>query len=292
VSAESKYVQARGIQFHHRDWGGDGPTLILFHGDQRASGSWSAAARRLRDKFHVLALDARGHGDSEWAPRGYRMADRIEDVIAWLETMQLGPVRVAAHSTGAAVMAFAALKRPELFTDLMLVEMLAQIDERFLSNIAKRETETRRIWPSKKEYEEYLAWSRATRVWHPEVIHDVAQDETKDRPDGQVESKWAPQTYSIAEREGDMYQLYPQLPGLTRRTCLVLRAERTPEEIERAKAAMAGMQDGKLVLFEGVGHNVYMEQPDMTARLIADFMAGTPLPDRVQAPPRPAFAEG
>ena len=65
----SHCVNVEGIHLRYVDWGGDGPTMLLFHGDMRTSRSWDAVSRRLKDDYRVIALDARGHGDSDWTPQ-------------------------------------------------------------------------------------------------------------------------------------------------------------------------------------------------------------------------------
>jgi pimeloyl-ACP methyl ester carboxylesterase len=268
------------------DWGNGGPPLLLLHGDQRSSRSWDAVARRLRDRFHVLAFDSRGHGESDWSPRGYRTADRVADYLAFLEAASLSGLTVAAHSTGAGVATFAALQRPDLFQHLFLIEPLLLLDERFQSNVMPRETETRRFWPSRQEYYHYLLWHRATNVWAREVAWDVAHYEARELPDGRVESMWAPQTFNAEERRDDFYDLRPRLPELQAPTCILVSGSRGDDTIGPLAEVIPQMHRGQLVVFDGVGHNVYMEQPQITADLIADHVAGRALPGRIAAPAR------
>ena len=82
--------------------------LLLLHGDMRTARSWDAVARELRGEFHVVAQDARGHGDSEWPETGYTFAQRVDD-LEGVHGRGWGcrGVSVAAHSTGGVVAAAA-----------------------------------------------------------------------------------------------------------------------------------------------------------------------------------------
>jgi pimeloyl-ACP methyl ester carboxylesterase len=62
-------------RFHYLDWGGSGTPIIFLHGGGINAHTWDCVAVMLRDRFRCVALDQRGHGDSEWSPVvDYRIA--------------------------------------------------------------------------------------------------------------------------------------------------------------------------------------------------------------------------
>ena len=68
---EDKSLTLNGLHFHYRDWGNSvASPLVLLHGGWGNARHWDTAARALADQFRVLALDLRGHGESEHAPDG------------------------------------------------------------------------------------------------------------------------------------------------------------------------------------------------------------------------------
>ncbi len=284
VEPESRFVTVRGVRLHYVDWGDQGPPLLLFHGDQRTSRSWDAVARHLRDRFHVLALDGRGHGESEWTHRGYRTADRVADFLGFMQAIDLRGVHLAGHSTGGGVLAFAALQNPGLVRSLFLIEPLLVLDKRFQDNAQRRETDVRRSWPSREEFYAYLRWHRATSIWDPEVIEAVGEHEVRELSDGSVESRWAPESFNAEERQDDYYDLHAQLPGLQMPACVLLSGSRAGPSIGATGEAISRMHRGQLVVFDGVGHNIYMEQPRTVADLLEVFITGRTLPERIAAP--------
>src|ERR1700748_2459465 len=82
-------LELGGLNFHYTDWGGDGPPLVMLHGLSGHARTWDHTAAALRGRYRVLALDQRGHGDSDWAPQ-YGFGPMAGDLLAFLDAMQLG----------------------------------------------------------------------------------------------------------------------------------------------------------------------------------------------------------
>ena len=64
------------LRLHYVDWGNPGkPPLLLVHGGRDHCRNWDWVAEALRDEWHIIAPDLRGHGDSQWSTDGsYTMA--------------------------------------------------------------------------------------------------------------------------------------------------------------------------------------------------------------------------
>ena len=79
------------LRLHYVDWGNpEAPPMIMIHGTRDHCRNWDWVAERLRDDYHIIAPDLRGHGDSEWA-RGsqYALVDYVLDIAQLLEQLQL-----------------------------------------------------------------------------------------------------------------------------------------------------------------------------------------------------------
>src|ERR1044072_540402 len=63
------FLEVNGIGVHYLDWGGETlPPVVLLHGGGLTAHTWDMAAVLLRDRYRLIAPDARGHGDTQWTP--------------------------------------------------------------------------------------------------------------------------------------------------------------------------------------------------------------------------------
>ncbi|RJF89665.1 alpha/beta hydrolase [Oleomonas cavernae] len=115
---------SQGLRLHYVDWGNDAaPPLILVHGGNDHCRSWDWVAQALCDRFHVIALDLRGHGDSDHAPGShYPTHSFVLDLAQLIAQRQLAPVNILAHSWGGAVSTIYAGTYPENVARLMVIE--------------------------------------------------------------------------------------------------------------------------------------------------------------------------
>lgn len=90
------------LRLNYVDWGNpDAPPLLLVHGGRDHARSWDWVAQELRNDWHVIAPDLRGHGDSAWSPDGnYEMSGFVYDLAQLVHQLNLPPVSIVAHSMG------------------------------------------------------------------------------------------------------------------------------------------------------------------------------------------------
>ncbi|HJM20492.1 MAG TPA: alpha/beta hydrolase [Acidimicrobiales bacterium] len=83
-------------------YGDCGPLVILQHGGGQTRHAWKSAGQRLADAgYQAVSLDARGHGDSEWAPDGNYSNDvLVDDLVAVVEHFGQPPILVGASMGG------------------------------------------------------------------------------------------------------------------------------------------------------------------------------------------------
>ena len=97
-SQKSGFVNANGIKLHYLDWGGEGETLLFLAGMGCSIHIFDKFAPRFTDKFHVLAVDRRGHGDSDYPETGYDADTLTEDLRQFLDALKIDKVILAGHS--------------------------------------------------------------------------------------------------------------------------------------------------------------------------------------------------
>lgn len=131
-----RFVGYGGIELRGDAYGHDGSaSVLLLHGGGQTRGAWDATARSLVDHGHdVIAIDLRGHGESEWAPDGdYAIDAFASDVIAVARALPQRPVIVGASLGGIAAMIAEA--RGDVARALVLVDIAPRIEEQGVARI-------------------------------------------------------------------------------------------------------------------------------------------------------------
>lgn len=119
---QSQTLTLNGAPFFIRRWGNpDLPPLLMLHGFPEYGGAWGDLAPHLADRFHCIAPDQRGYGQS-WAPDGvenYTTSKLVGDMVALID--QIGaPLMVMGHDWGAAVAYGLAMFKPDLVSRLII----------------------------------------------------------------------------------------------------------------------------------------------------------------------------
>ena len=106
-----------------RELGGAGAPLVVLHGLLGSSRNWQSAGVALAERGHrVLAPDLRNHGSSPWGD-DCSYAALAADVIALLDRLALGPVRLVGHSMGGKAAMRLVMDRPDLVARLTVVDI-------------------------------------------------------------------------------------------------------------------------------------------------------------------------
>ena len=99
--ASHSYFSQR-LRLHYADWGNaEKLPLILLHGGRDHCRNWDWVAQELRNDWHIIAPDIRGHGDSQWSSDGnYTTMTMVTDLAQLIYQLDLSPVTIVAHSMG------------------------------------------------------------------------------------------------------------------------------------------------------------------------------------------------
>ena len=131
-SANVRYVSRNAVinhlRLHYLEWGDpDAPPVLVLHGGNQSAHSWDLVSLHLADRYHVYALDQRGHGDSEWArDSDYASEAMAADALGFLAGHgvplgQNGPI-VMGHSMGGIVTMTLTVQQPEVPRALVIVD--------------------------------------------------------------------------------------------------------------------------------------------------------------------------
>lgn len=125
-SAQDATLTLNGLHFHYRERGDpQAPPLLLLHGYTSHARSWDTIAWALADRFRVLALDQRGHGESDLAT-DYDEQRLVEDLAAFVDALGLGRFAAVGFSIGGFAAASYAVLHPERVARLVLSECFAK----------------------------------------------------------------------------------------------------------------------------------------------------------------------
>jgi pimeloyl-ACP methyl ester carboxylesterase len=148
----SRTYQSQGLKLNYVDWGNAGaPLLLLVHGMRDHARSWDWTARALRQRWHIVAPDLRGHGDSEWSRDGaYMHAFHILDMADLIDTLGHEQVTIVGHSFGGNVVGRYASIFPQRVKKLVLVDSLGPSDKVLADWTAQGPIKRTREWLEKR----------------------------------------------------------------------------------------------------------------------------------------------
>jgi esterase len=124
VLPDEHRVTVNGLRFRYLDWGSAGKPVILFlHGGALTAHTWDLCCLALRDDYHCLALDQRGHGDTDWAPNAdYSIAAQRDDIKGFAEAMGLDRFVLVGMSLGAINSLAYAIEHSATLSALVLID--------------------------------------------------------------------------------------------------------------------------------------------------------------------------
>ncbi len=277
-----------GVEIALLDWGGDGPLALLHHANGFCAGSWGELAAGLRDRFHVVALDARGHGASSKPadPSAYRWDRFVADLAAVAAALaaESAEERVSlavGHSFGGTNLLVAASRHPDLFARLVLVDPVVRSPRREPGisaerhpgqPLAARARTRRQVFASRDEAR--ARWERHPffGAWTSEARRLYARHGLRERPDGQVELACPREVEALIFDQGPMVVDPLGHAPRVKAPSLLLWAARG--DFSRATYAdlAASMPDATLEELDA-GHLVLMERPALVLEPVLRFAA-------------------
>lgn len=178
---KSDFVNINGIRLHYLDWGGNGPTLIFLTGKGASAYIFDKFAPRFNDKFHVLALTRRGHGDSDCPETGYDADTLTEDIRQFMDHLQIEKASLAGHSLAGVELTHFAATYPDRVEKLIYLDALD--DRRGETAIMElsplRNIEIKREESTPHTIEEYIAdmkrdFPRFAEIWSELLDEEIS----------------------------------------------------------------------------------------------------------------------
>lgn len=273
------------------DFGGDGPIALMHHANGLCGALWALVARELISRYHLFAIDARGHGSSDRreVPDGYAWEYFVEDLlgVAHMLMDEFDQPHIAygiGSSFGGIITAATEARHPGTFERIAMfdppvhptAEALAKfgIGEGAEPESRKAElvAQTRRrrvIWPSREAAREAWRDKPMFAAWRDEAFEIYLQEGFRDLPSGEVELACHPYVEAhIFDSTGtlDTTEFAPQVNA----PVLFAHAARGFFPVEFFRRVAALFPRGEFVQIDG-GHLLPLEVPELCAAELLRF---------------------
>lgn len=271
VGGTDRVAELRGMRVHYVEWGQrDLPPVVLLHGLTGHARIWDHTAARLADRFHVFALDQRGHGDTSWPdPPSYETADFVADTLAFVDDLNLERFALAGLSMGGHnAMAFAA-RYPDRVTKLVIVDIMPALRMDRSPTWPQMERIARDGHIRFQSEDQAFAAARLGNPHAPDenLRYRVALNLIP-TDDGRLVWKYDHRA-PVLWRPSD---LWPELKRIVAPTLLVRggKTEVLPADI--AERMVKEFPDLRLVTIEDAGHSVPTDRPEQLADAMLAFL--------------------
>ena len=128
VEPVQQFYESQRLRLSYWTWGDEGkPPMLLVHGNRDHARSWDEIANAFCDQYRVVAIDLRGHGDSEWSKGSlYGLPEYVLDILGLIDVLG-GKVTLVCHSMGGRASLIAAGAFPERFHKIVGIEATGQL---------------------------------------------------------------------------------------------------------------------------------------------------------------------
>lgn len=285
---QSRFFRTRdGLRLHYLSHPcaltGSNSYCILLHGFTNDAHVWHGLAGVLQAEHHVIALDLRGHGDSDWDPERkyshWQLAEDLQDLLASLNDAN---VHIVGHSLGARIALLALASAPRQATSLTLVdagpEVSPEAGERLVNDVMQLPD----YHTDAQSYRDCLA--RIYMMADAEALAHVACFGLRVER-GRLRRKTDPAfTPGVWHKSPEFRRIDKKKGELGARLWQALGVLEIPVHIVRGQASSILEQSlalrmlevlgerGRLSVVPRAGHAVMLDNPAKSAALIAQFI--------------------
>jgi len=237
-----------------------GEPIIMLHGYSDSWVSYSTVLPLLDKKYRVYILDQRGHGESDRPAGGYALQKFAEDVLAFMDQMNIKQATIVGHSMGSFVGQHVAVAAPDRVKRLVLAGSATTIRNAVVSDLQREVNTLPDPVPEKfvRDFQSSTAFqpladefmnavvkesmSLPARVWREVMVAMLS-------PEAQVELRKIKVPTLILW--GDKETIFP----------------RSEQEL-----LLAALPNARLKVYEDTGHAMHWERPERFAKDLQEFM--------------------
>ena len=273
VMPEDKYVEVGGMQFHYLDWGNHGkPEMLLLHGGAQSAHSWDFFALTMRDHYHVIAPDQRGHGDSDWSQAGdYATHFHVGDMHGLTDAIGLAKFTLVGLSMGGRNSYGLASAHPDKVRAMIVVDVGPETEEKGRKRIQEFLEDSYEFdsfdWLVER-VQKYNPWREEKQI-RGSLINNLKRME-----DGRWTWKHDRRRGVRRDRGVELTDnAWEDIANVKCPTLLVRGAESDIFSLETANKMLGIIPDAHLVEVPDAGHLVQGDNPVGFERVARDFLS-------------------
>jgi pimeloyl-ACP methyl ester carboxylesterase len=274
-TARKRSVVVGGLRLSFLEWGDAGrPALCFLHGGSAHAHWFDLVTPAFADRFHVISLDQRGHGESGWAkPPAYATENFAADLLGFIDALGLARVTLIGHSMGGHnSMAFAAW-HPDRVRALVIVDSRPMIPTDRLDRLRRRGERTLRPYPTREAAaQSFRLVPRETNA-DPALLAHIGRSGVVER-DGAWVYRFDPAS-NAERRPVDAWTLLDRITAPT----LIARGELSPvlprDMADKLRAAIRG---ASLVEIPASYHHLVLDNPAAFAQELDKFLTSLRMP--------------
>ena len=264
AKAVDHFVKVGDLNLHYLEWGDAGaPPVIMIHGLTGNAHAFDLLAPHFAQRYHVISMDVRGRGDSDWAANGdYSNDAYVADLEGLRQALGFERFSLVGTSMGGRISLTYAGTYPDRVERTVLNDIGPEVDPRGGSRIASSSRDAVTTFAA---IEEVMDWHRENRVGFAAMsdaqLRAAAGHAVKALAEGGYTWKMDPAVRSDPRRPDPevSWQLARRIPGPV---LLVRGGDSDLLSPEIAQRMMAEMQDCSEVVVPGVGHAPTLSEPE------------------------------
>ena len=273
TEAVDRFIKVGDLNLHYLEWGDAGaPPVVMVHGLTGNAHAFDNLAPHFVPRYHVISVDVRGRGDSDWAADGNYSNDAyVADLEGLRRALGFERFSLVGTSMGGRISLTYAGTYPERVERTILNDIGPEVDPRGGSRIA---TSSRDAVTTFATIEEIMVWHRENRVGFG-AMSDAQQraaagHAVKARPEGGYIWKMDPAVRTDPRRPDPeaSWNLARRIPGPV---LLVRGGDSDLLSPEIAQRMMAEMQNCREVEVPGVGHAPTLMEPEAFGPVLEFF---------------------
>ena len=270
--AADKFVNANGLRLHYLDYGNEGaPWVACVHGLTGNAHNFDALAAHLAAKYHVISVNVRGRGDSQWGPpTEYLNQNYVTDLAKMLEELGVARASLIGTSMGGIISMMYAGGWPERVERLVINDIGPEIDPKGAARIAGYVGEAPERFKDINEVVEYYKKNYPPMA---KLANSVVADQVKwsVKPDADGDLVWKmdpnvrrPLRGATAQQRFDLWVPYARIVCPT---LIVRGADSDILDSATANRMCKVHKRAKTVEVPGVGHAPSLTEPESLAAI-------------------------